>query len=559
MAEQAQNAKLKEEGNALFAKKDYEAAVRKYTEALKLDDNNAVIYANRSACFYNRKKYSDALTDATRATGIDPSYAKGWSRAAAAHAALGDEHASARCWKKALDALPAANLTPAERKQKDQYESELKVMQKKVDKPVETLPNKDSVVLKAATVPWTRAQAIGSELVARGIQSSAYVIIGAYQDWASGIEVMSREQTVHLSTGTPIITRGTGALQGLASAILRDPRVFHISDPQWLNKYQDQVVTEARVFDAWTTAGPELVKAEALERLEDEGWRSLKLALGFTVRHWIFWGYMESHLRHRNDVGVEFVGNALEMIRWGQEVWKDVPKHKMGATFAPTFKRGVHAMYLDLYMGACLKDRARFPLKTLYDEAQALLEDCEDVAPHFNSSADVGFTLAFRRYPRGRAYYTIAWYYRKLVSEMPNPQDPRHQDSVRENSLKAGEAYIRAAKEFAIDDIYHVWYLICGLQNLWRCGAPLRLTMHIMKLIRERIPDMMRIWEHDPMTRDGLGAFKYTADVEKLFRAGLQQRKWTIDEALPPDGFVPKGFTVPPLAEDVVATIFQLL
>ena len=40
---------LKNEGNDLFVKKDYAAACKKYTEAIALDDKNAVLYCNRAA------------------------------------------------------------------------------------------------------------------------------------------------------------------------------------------------------------------------------------------------------------------------------------------------------------------------------------------------------------------------------------------------------------------------------------------------------------------------------------------------------------------------------
>lgn len=48
-------AKLKDEGNAFFLKKDYASAAAKYTEAIKIDGENAILYSNRAACRLNLK------------------------------------------------------------------------------------------------------------------------------------------------------------------------------------------------------------------------------------------------------------------------------------------------------------------------------------------------------------------------------------------------------------------------------------------------------------------------------------------------------------------------
>lgn len=52
----AEAAKLKDEGNALFIKKKYSEAHAKYTEAIAMDDQNAVFFANRAACLLNLNK-----------------------------------------------------------------------------------------------------------------------------------------------------------------------------------------------------------------------------------------------------------------------------------------------------------------------------------------------------------------------------------------------------------------------------------------------------------------------------------------------------------------------
>lgn len=59
MAEKDVASKLKEEGNTLFARKDYPSAIAKYTKAIAIDSSNAVLYANRSACRLAMKKCVD--------------------------------------------------------------------------------------------------------------------------------------------------------------------------------------------------------------------------------------------------------------------------------------------------------------------------------------------------------------------------------------------------------------------------------------------------------------------------------------------------------------------
>ena len=50
--------RLRAEGNTLFAKKNFKGAYKKYTEALKVDDKNAVLYSNRAACSLGMNRYS---------------------------------------------------------------------------------------------------------------------------------------------------------------------------------------------------------------------------------------------------------------------------------------------------------------------------------------------------------------------------------------------------------------------------------------------------------------------------------------------------------------------
>lgn len=84
-----QNAeRLKNQGNELHQKRQYRAAYRKYSDAIKEDPTNAIYYANSAAtslalneCVFSLilfalpsgHRYMDASGDARKVTSVDPS------------------------------------------------------------------------------------------------------------------------------------------------------------------------------------------------------------------------------------------------------------------------------------------------------------------------------------------------------------------------------------------------------------------------------------------------------------------------------------------------------
>ncbi|KAF9153787.1 PsbP domain-containing protein 3, chloroplastic, partial [Linnemannia schmuckeri] len=71
---------IKEEANALFANKKYDAAVEKYTEAIEVNPNVAAFYANRAFAHTKLEAYGAAILDGDKAVEVDPKYAKGYYR-----------------------------------------------------------------------------------------------------------------------------------------------------------------------------------------------------------------------------------------------------------------------------------------------------------------------------------------------------------------------------------------------------------------------------------------------------------------------------------------------
>lgn len=72
-----------------FSAKDYDNAIKYYTEALELNPSNAIYYSNRSLAYLRTECYGYALADATKALEIDKNYIKGYYRRATSNMALG--------------------------------------------------------------------------------------------------------------------------------------------------------------------------------------------------------------------------------------------------------------------------------------------------------------------------------------------------------------------------------------------------------------------------------------------------------------------------------------
>jgi stress-induced-phosphoprotein 1 len=74
MSQQAIEAKNK--GNQAFSSGKFEEAIAHFSEAIKLDPNNHVLYSNRSAAYASLHKYEEALADAEKTISLDPKWPK---------------------------------------------------------------------------------------------------------------------------------------------------------------------------------------------------------------------------------------------------------------------------------------------------------------------------------------------------------------------------------------------------------------------------------------------------------------------------------------------------
>ncbi|XWS30067.1 hypothetical protein CRYUN_Cryun24cG0086400 [Craigia yunnanensis] len=80
---------IKLQANEAFKAHKYGQAIDLYTQAIELNSQNAVYWANRAFAHTKLEEYGSSIQDATMAIEVDPKYSKGYYRQGAAYLAMG--------------------------------------------------------------------------------------------------------------------------------------------------------------------------------------------------------------------------------------------------------------------------------------------------------------------------------------------------------------------------------------------------------------------------------------------------------------------------------------
>lgn len=96
----------KSQGNSKFVNGRYKEAVDLYTKGIELDSENHILYGNRAASYLKLEMHADALRDAQTSVQLEPSWVKGYHRAATAYIALGRLNDAVVQYEKALQMKP---------------------------------------------------------------------------------------------------------------------------------------------------------------------------------------------------------------------------------------------------------------------------------------------------------------------------------------------------------------------------------------------------------------------------------------------------------------------
>ncbi|KAJ8595201.1 hypothetical protein M405DRAFT_391681 [Rhizopogon salebrosus TDB-379] len=286
----------------------------------------------------------------------------------------------------------------------------------------------------------------------------------------------------------------------MTNGMMRDDRVFHINQPDWLDMYSKQVMFEAAACQAWDE-GLETIKELVQKRLKEKGWNDVRPALSVTVRAWIMKASLKGGLGRQPQAGVQYFIRALDLLEWGRNIWKNVPKSDRGAIFEDTFITGVRGLYLKMFVEAYYTDpglNSKFPLENLKEEAEDLLKETDRLARNpTKNEVDPGFISSFISHPAGIAHSIVGLYHAQTAQYSSDPVERMF------SFMNGATAYIDAAGKYSEDDELHAWYLNCTLDLMRNAGVSIGDFNQVATGLREAAPKMQKIWALSALAQGG--------------------------------------------------------
>ncbi|RXW19132.1 hypothetical protein EST38_g6721, partial [Candolleomyces aberdarensis] len=343
----------------------------------------------------------------------------------------------------------------------------------------------ESAELKAA---YAKARA------RRAAASHVFLVHSAYEELRKAILTIEMPRLDKNAQGEELRIVPLGVFHYFSNSILTDKRVCGMRNwPTFPAQFRKQAELENRLFRGWVeSGGPTSIKKEATERLEAEGWDSVRAALDVTIRIWIFTAWYRGQQMGHFDLSRKIFMNALEVLEWGRNQWPDIPMGDRGFIFERRFIRSVKMIFLETMQESVYRYGAT---EFTHEELIQLAEDIvNDVNSDTLPSDMLLLSLAYWLYPKGTALSVLGWtYLQKAVGSAPG--DLQRTPSIR----KASQYYLLAAKSFPEDDESHVRCLVKALECMCATGTvPLKQTLSLCKTVRGAFDQAIEIWGAPP-------------------------------------------------------------
>ncbi|EJD45722.1 TPR-like protein [Auricularia subglabra TFB-10046 SS5] len=532
--------RLKEEGNALVnaAPGDFITAAAKFTLALVYDPFSAILFSNHAYCANSLKSWDEAIIDAKRAITLDEGFAKAWTRLGAAKLGKNILHEAEDAFNQGLKVLKEKPepLSPADARMQASIEqsiADIKASTRKVQ----------GLTANKSIVPWVLADAVINDHFVPTDRStwysSSWVICAAYRDFSQGLQKMFQNRVVG-----PATFGSLGVVELLSNGLIYDNRAFHVNQPEFVERYQTQLLHEANSSQAFSETGAERLIVAVKSRLQSRGgWgngdtaTSVLSALGVTIRSWLLNAFVMERLAQDLKKSLTLYKGVVDFIELGRQEWATVPRTQRGSIFELTWLLGVERNYAEalrvryksnMKMKIPDNDRILDRIKSLGEKMLAQLATFteEDKIPRGDRYPE--FILAFMVYPEACANECIAFYHHHLAWLRKNP-------SVAMPLLAtAAEYYGKAAAIYPKDEELRTEALFNQMTTMFRCGRPLRESLPVADELKQSIEDKKRIWRGLANQMDGHLDKVYAEYVAWAVdvRAGLADGQFTMNDPI---------------------------
>ncbi|KAK7464784.1 Palmitoyl-protein thioesterase 1 [Stygiomarasmius scandens] len=583
-------AELKTTAGAHFKAKEYEQASQLYTEAIKLDGNNATLWFNRSMCRYNTKRYVGAVYDAKKAVELDPNYIKAWVRLGLAYDALGQPWHSVVPWTKAFSILnERQDLTPADIESREDYCRKMARSLKAMTNPPKKYSGPLAGKQRSASEPWLSAYAVKTKSEDKGEleleESCVDLVCHMYEQIQKGIEMLGPEMVddeIDNDESKTVIHPQKSTVEQLTDALLMDTRLIPLTESSAKEDFMHKCLKQGTLIlhceaigvidifsvkaeaefvgvSSWIkTKDLDMIKRESLQLLKREGWKSsstwgsgMSAALSTTIRAWILHGLLQSEISDEGDFAeeIKLLERVIELIKWVRGGWKFVGKNERGEVFELTYLNMVQSRYLYAIFKLVefLDDDEPSTVASLYVKmektADELLESVESQsAANDLSNLERKLKLAYYDYPKGQALSMKGLYLKRHAetleasdseetAETEGAQDARRKEKACLNK-ESMQAYLDAAGCYPVDEERHTWFLYVALKRSESVDSTtFDAFFKLVERIESALGPMSKIWLGQIQDRFKVDHYNYVISRKRRVQAIMAKAGVSKEEA----------------------------
>ncbi|GAA5959087.1 hypothetical protein JCM3765_006336 [Sporobolomyces pararoseus] len=530
---------LKAQGNAHFAKKEWDKAIEFYTKAIEAEtetDLKAPLYSNRSAALVHKDRLEEALNDANACIDARPTWSKAYAR-------LAEVFARKQLFLKAITAYEKAIERAEDPAAKARYEAALKLTKATSERNAKTYTKMSgqgkvsTEVDKSAVAKLSRAFAEGWRPKSGG---SLELLAFSYNVGKEGFQHL--EENIWRVNGQEAGNAGTNTNQELSECILLDPNGLVIpagSDPSYplvkkfsaLQRLDYFGMGLLKYYESKASTAKTIIADLARRKASGEDWLPIRRSCSVLIRGNVLTAFINSKNKEYGNA-IEAARTSLAVIDEGNRVWKDVEMDDKGNSFKPTMKRMIKAFLLELQLEAArdaFSSSARkvFTLEAVEANAQEILsENPQSEWP----SAPLGVhRLGYYVLPTARAYLALGFVYSQRAGvDLVETRIPSGKAALAklDHARKSARYYDLASKFLPDDDVRKPQPLYMGLQQHLRAGG-------------KKVSEVFKLAEEAEKIRAGLTRFYEELDQSYLPRDFVQYQVQALRDWLGSPGAMP--------------------